>query len=183
MKNTVSDNQLQKRLRANDKKALEEVYVDYRGEFLNYSKRYNIETSDLLDVYQDAIIAMHQNFVMSQIELKTSTIKTYLFGIGKNKLFKRLKEKQRTMRVEVEQQKDDYTEINLEEHLPTENQKKLTLRLDEISGTCKELLNLFYYRNLTIDEIVELTHYKDGNTVRSNKSRCLKSLKTLFKVY
>ncbi|MBC2843640.1 RNA polymerase sigma factor [Winogradskyella flava] len=182
MKNTVSDDQLQKRLRADDKKALEEIYVAYKSEFINYSKRYKIETSDVLDIYQDAIIAMHQNFVMSRIELKTSTIKTYLFGIGKNKLFKRLKEKQRLLRVEVEQQKDEYTEIKLESNLPTENQLKLAKRLNEISGTCKKLLQLFYYRNLTIEEIVELTHYKDGNTVRSHKSRCLKNLKTLFKV-
>ena len=182
MKNTVSDNQLQKQLRADDKKALEEIYTAYKAEFINYAKRYNIEAADVLDVYQDAVIALHQNFVMSQIELRTSTVKTYLFGIGKNKLFKRLKEKQRVLRVEVQHKADDYIEINLEDDLPTENQQKLAKRLNEISETCKELLNLFYYRNLTIDEIVELTHYKDGNTVRSNKSRCLKSLKTLFKV-
>lgn len=182
MKKRVSDEQLQSLLRSDDKDALEDVYTSYRQEFVNFSKRYDIENADVLDVYQDTVIAMHQNFVQSQIELKTSTVKTYLFGIGKNKLFKKLNEKQRVLRVEVEHTADNYTEINLEENLPTENQKKLAKRLDEISGTCKELLNLFYYRNLTIEEIVELTHYKDGNTVRSNKSRCLKSLKTLFKV-
>ncbi|WP_179021161.1 RNA polymerase sigma factor [Winogradskyella forsetii] len=180
MKDIDIDSQLQKLLRADDKKALEKVYVDYKAEFLNYSKRYTIDTSDVLDVYQDAIIAMHQNFVTSQLELKTSTVKTYLFGIGKNKLFKKLKQKHRILRVEIET--DDYTEIELEHNLPTENQKILAKRLAEISGTCKQLLQLFYYRNLTIDEIVEQTHYKDGNTVRSHKSRCLKHLKSLMKV-
>ncbi|WP_282043839.1 RNA polymerase sigma factor [Winogradskyella flava] len=180
MKNTVSDDQLQKRLRADDKKALEEIYVAYKSEFINYSKRYKIETSDVLDIYQDAIIAMHQNFVMSQTELKTSTIKTYLFGIGKNKLFKKLNQSQRLLRIEVDT--DNYTEIDIEADMPTENQLKLAKRLNEISDTCKQLLQLFYYRNLTIDEIVQLTHYKDGNTVRSHKSRCLKHLKSLFKV-
>lgn len=180
MKNALSDNQLQTRLRADDKKALEDVYKNYRLEFINYSKRYNLDDADILDVYQDAVIAMHQNFVMSQVELKSSSVKTYLFGIGKNKLYKKLKEKQVLLRVEVEN--DGYEEINLDENIPTENQQKLAKRLDEISETCKQVLQLFYYRNLTVEEIVQLTHYKDGNTVRSHKSRCLKHLKTLFKV-
>ena len=180
MKHTISDDQLQQRLRADDKKALEEVYITYKSEFINYSKRYKLETSDILDVYQDAIIAMHQNFVMSQIELKASSIKTYLFGIGKNKLFKKLKDKQRLLRVEMET--DGYTEIDFNDTNPSDNQLKLARRLNEISDSCRQVLQLFYYRGLTIEEIVELTHYKDGNTVRSHKSRCLKHLKSLFKV-
>jgi len=180
MKNTLNDNELQTLLRADDKKALEEVYLSYKQEFLNYAKRYDIDASDVLDIYQDAIIAMHQNFVTSQLELQTSSIKTYLFGIGKNKLFKKLKEKQRIIRVEVKN--DEYTEIKIERDLPTKNQLVLAKRLSELSETCKTILNLYYYRNLTIEEIVDLTHYKDANTVRSHKSRCLKHLKTLFKV-
>jgi len=180
MKNTLSDQELQVQLRADNKKALEDVYLSYKSEFLNYAKRYDIATADVLDIYQDAIIAMHQNFVMAQLELHSSTIKTYLFGIGKNKLFKKLKEKQRVIRVEVES--DNYTEIDLEQDLPTETQLALAKRLRELSETCKTILRLFYYRNLTIEDIVDATHYKDANTVRSHKSRCLKHLKTLFKV-
>ncbi|MBU2922514.1 sigma-70 family RNA polymerase sigma factor [Winogradskyella psychrotolerans] len=180
MKNTLSDNDLQRQLRADDKKALESVYLSYKQAFLNYAKRYDIATSDVLDIYQDAIIAMHQNFVTSQLELQNSTIKTYLFGIGKNKIFKTLKAQQRVIRVDVEN--DNYTEIKIEEELPTANQHALAKRLSELSETCKTVLQLFYYRNLTIEEIVGLTHYKDANTVRSHKSRCLKHLKTLFKV-
>ena len=75
-----------------------------------------------------------------------------------------------------------FEEINLEEDLPTEIQIKLSQNLKLISESCQIILKLFYYRGLTIDEIVEQTEYKDPNTVRSHKSRCLKRLKTLFKV-
>ena len=118
----------------------------------------------------------------SNLHLQKSTIKTYLFGVGKNKLFKRLKEHKRVLRAAETPESNDYTEIKLETTVPTSRQLKLVKMLDDISGTCKELLQLFYYRNLTIDEIVELTHYKDGNTVRSHKSRCLKTLKSRFNV-
>lgn len=180
MSNTASDYKLQVALRADNKHALEQVYTSYRSEFINYSKRYPLDESDILDIYQDAVIAMHQNFVMSQLELKSSSIKTYLFGIGKHKIFKKLKTEQRFLRVEVET--SEYTEIELEDTAPSELQLALAKRLDDISESCKSILKLYYYRNLTVDEIVELTQYKDGNTVRSHKSRCLKHLKSLFKV-
>jgi len=180
MKNTVSDIQLQKQLRADDKVALEKVYTDYRDEFLNYSKRYKIEDSDVLDIYQDAVIAMHQNFVTNQLVLTKSTIKTYLFGIGKNKIFKFLKNQNKLVRKSVVN--DEFDEIKIDEDNPTAIQIKLSENLKLISESCQDILKLFYYRNLTIDEIVAQTDYKDSNTVRSHKSRCMKRLKTLFKV-
>lgn len=180
MKNTVSDIQLQKQLRADDKVALEKVYTDYRDEFLNYSKRYKIEDSDVLDIYQDAVIAMHQNFVTNQLVLTKSTIKTYLFGIGKNKIFQFLKNQNKLVRKSVVN--DEFDEIKIDEDNPTAIQIKLSENLKLISESCQDILKLFYYRNLTIDEIVAQTDYKDSNTVRSHKSRCMKRLKTLFKV-
>ena len=180
MKNTVSDIQLQKQLRADDKVSLEKVYTDYRDEFLNYSKRYKIEDSDVLDIYQDAVIAMHQNFVTNQLVLTKSTIKTYLFGIGKNKIFKFLKNQNKLVRKSVVN--DEFDEIKIDEDNPTAIQIKLSENLKLISESCQDILKLFYYRNLTIDEIVAQTDYKDSNTVRSHKSRCMKRLKTLFKV-
>jgi len=181
MKNTPSDNQLQKQLQLDNKEALEEVYNMYRQEFLNYSKRYPLPEEDILDIYQDAVIAMHQNFVISQLELTSSSIKTYLFGIGKNKIFKKLKEQNKILRIEHEVN-DTFEIIDIESHLPTQNQITLAEKLNEISESCKTILKLFYYRGLTIDDIVETTNYKDGNTVRSQKSRCLKQLKSLCKV-
>jgi len=182
MKNTPSDDQLQERLRSDDKAALEGVYNSYRKEFLYYCARYPIDKTAILDIYQDAIIAMHQNFVMSQVVLTSSSIKTYLFGIGKNKLYKKLKEQNRVLLIENEVS-DAYESIDIESQLPTENQVALAKNIAKISESCQIILKLFYYRGLTIEEIVDMTNYKDGNTVRSQKSRCLKQLKSLFKIH
>lgn len=180
MSRNSTDAELQDLLRSDDKKALETIYIQYKNEFLNYAKRYNLETSQALDIYQDAIIAMHHNFVSSQLVITSSSIKTYLFGIGKFKILKRLKEEDKFLRVATEE--EGYTEIQVDEVAPSEISLRLSQNLDKISESCKKVLELFYYRNLTIDEIVLTTEYKDGNTVRSHKSRCLKRLKSLFKI-
>lgn len=175
-----SEQQLQSRLRNDDKKALEEVYIKHKLAFMNYAIRFDISKEIVLDIYQESIIALYQNFIINKVVLEKSSIKTYLFGIGKNKIYKFLKEQNKLIRKTVSQ--DDYVEIKIEENHPTDFQIKLSKNLKLISESCQDILKLYYYRNLTIDEIVEQTEYKDSNTVRSHKSRCMKRLKTLFKV-
>ncbi|MEM6722224.1 MAG: sigma-70 family RNA polymerase sigma factor [Bacteroidota bacterium] len=179
MSRNSTDAELQDLLRSDNKKALETIYIEYKDEFLNYAKKYGLDVYNATDIYQDAIIAMHHNFVNSRLVLTSSSIKTYLFGIGKFKILKKLKEAKTLLNVETKE--EAYTEITLDEPTPSERSVTLSAYLDSISESCRKVLELFYYRNLTVDEIVQVTEYKDGNTVRSHKSRCLKRLKSLFK--
>ena len=68
--------ELQSSLRADNKEALEIVYLNYREEFVNFSKHYKVNEEDALDIFQDSIIVLHQKFVSSQLVLETSSVKT-----------------------------------------------------------------------------------------------------------
>lgn len=177
MENTEAT--LQQRLRENDKKALEEVYIAYKEVFLNYAVSFNIDRDALLDIYQDSVIALFQNFVKKQTRLEKSTVKTYLFGIAKNKLYTYLKAQKRL--VVTNTNFEVFEEIKSEEQELTREQKLLAKYFGEISPSCQDILKLFYYRSLSIKEIVSMTQYKDENTVKSHKSRCLKRLTELIK--
>ena len=85
------DSDLQQRLRSDDKSALEFVYKSYKSEFLNFSKHYKLRNDEAVDIYQDAVIALYQNFASKQLHLENSTVKTYLFGICKHKIYGLLK--------------------------------------------------------------------------------------------
>lgn len=180
MSRIASEMQLQSRLRNDDRSALEVIYKSHQHAFINYAIGFNISKTEASDIYQDSIIALYQNFVVKKLQLKSSSIKTYLFGIGKHKIYNYLKEKKQISFHEHES--NDYEEIKLNDIEPTDIQIQLANNLNLISESCQLLLRLFYYRGLSIDEIIEQTTYKDSNTVRSHKSRCLKRLKTLFKV-
>lgn len=173
----IQDNDLQNRLRAEDKSALEFVYKSYKSEFLNFSQRYKVDYDDALDAYQDAVIAMYQNFVMNELELTNSSIKTYLFGIGKHKIYRIVKSKQKQLKIENDI--EEFRDIEPKENDLNYYQEELAKLIGNISESCRELLRLYYYRNLSINEIVERTQYKDANTVKSHKSRCMKRLKSL----
>lgn len=176
MKN--SDIILQERLRRDDKKALAEVYSAHKEVFLNYGVRYNLDRSELMDIYQDSVVAMYQNFVEKQTVLEKSTIKTYLFGIAKNQIFSSLKAKSRLYALPDEP--EEIETVTLDTEVVTQEQKLLATYFNRIGESCQEILKMYYYRGLTIKEMVEYSHYKDENTVKSHKSRCLKKLKQLI---
>lgn len=169
---------LQTRLRNNDKKALEEVYATYKNAFVNYGLQFKLDTEDLIDIYQDSVIAMYQNFTMKQVQLEKSSLKTYLFSIGKHKIYDRLKERKQFVGTVVSE--DEYEEITLEEKGLSEEQERLRKFFGHLGESCQEILKLFYYRGFSVKEIVSHTNYKDENTVKSHKSRCLKKLKALI---
>ncbi|MDT0555392.1 RNA polymerase sigma factor [Patiriisocius hiemis] len=177
MENTEAT--LQERLRADDKKALEEVYIAHKEVFLSYASSFNVDRDVLLDIYQDSVIALFQNFVRKQTVLEKSTVKTYLFGIAKNKLYTYLKAQKRL--IVTNNSFETFEEIKSEEQELTREQRLLAKYFDEISTSCQHILKLFYYRSLSIKEIVSMTQYKDENTVKSHKSRCLKRLTELIK--
>ena len=176
MKN--SDHAIQERLRSDDKNVLAEVYAQHKEAFLNYGVRYNLDRSELMDIYQDSVVALYQNFVEKQTVLEKSNIKTYLFGIAKNQIFSSLKAKSRLYALPDEPEEIDV--IELDQEVVTEEQKLLAKHFKSIGESCQEILKMYYYRGLTIKEMVAFSHYKDENTVKSHKSRCLKKLKILI---
>lgn len=168
-----NEKSLQEKIRDDDKTALDFIYKEYKAGFINYALRYQLSRDDLEDVFQDSVIAVYQNLAIKKVILKNSSIKTYLYGIGKNMIYSRFKKKVNTVAVI-----DNLTvEEAYKEEEVSEEQKLLAKHFKNLSESCKQILKLFYYRGFTVKEIVEGTEYKDENTVKSHKSRCLKGLK------
>ena len=85
----MSDKQLIKQLKNRDRNALKEVYNDYRREFFKFANRYETDQSTLEDIFQDALIALYENAQNGKLDTIKSSLKTYLFSIGKFMLFKK----------------------------------------------------------------------------------------------
>lgn len=178
MSKAIDEILLQEELRNGNRDALKQVYTAYRTDFLKYAYTYKLSEEDALDIYHDTIIAFNKSFYRNKTSLTNSSIKTYLFGIGKNKIYNHFK-KSKKVHLVKEEADEGYESISIESKTPTVEQIALSKALDKISKSCRTLLQLFYYRNLDIEEIVKLTDYKDANTVSSHKSRCMKKLKEL----
>lgn len=176
MKNRKTD-QLYERLLRADESAIVDLYDLYRGEFLNFFKSYNINEESILDIFQDTVIVVYQKIYVENFKLNSSTLKTYLFGIGKHKVYDYFKKKKIT-NDSIKQLKVEDKNFDIDD-APSIYEQTLAKNLNMISESCQQILKLFYYRGLTIKDIVAQTEYKDENTVKSHKSRCLKKLKEL----
>lgn len=176
-----NEQQLFLALQNNESKALESLYKIYRADFLAFARRYEKEEADILDVYQDAIIALFENVSSGKVPNLKSTLKTYLFSIGKFKLIDKLKAKGKMIPTEEIEQLKDQVDTSFEDQQElTYRQQELKNAIDELGEQCKELLTLFYYRRYSIEAIRETMDYKNDNTVKANKSRCMKSLREII---
>lgn len=174
------DNQVVEDLKSDDRLKLKALYNQYRAEFLGFGKRYNLDQEALADVYQEAFLALRKQAIKGRLYSVNSSMKTYLFGIGKYMIFDVLKEKNRNVKLEpnLHLAGGEIGEIELG-HSPSLTQEQLLLRkyFKELGEKCKQVLTLFYYRGLSIAEIVKLTGYENSNVVKAHKSRCLKTLR------
>ncbi len=175
------DQQWLENIKSGNGKALEALYRHYRDDFLAFAQRYGASQEDLLDVYQDAIIVLFENVKSGKITELSSSVKTYLFSIGKYKLIDRLRQKGRNMSTEDIGQLEGLGENVMEEQLElTHRQQQLRRAINILGGQCKTLLLLFYYRRYSIEAIRQEMDYKNDNVVKAHKSRCMKSLRKII---
>ncbi len=170
-------------LKKGDPKTLERIYVENREGFINFSKKYNIEEQDAVDIYQDAIIVLRDNAVNGRIDALQSNISTYLFAIGKYKIYHNFRIRSREdlkEDVDLLQENVDF-DVNLDENVLTNEQKVLQKCFEQLGDRCKSILKLFYYQGYNLDEIQEILQYSNKKVLKSQKSRCLKQLKDLVK--
>ncbi len=161
---------------------LQQVYEANRGKFLNFAKRYNLPEDDIVDAYQEAYIVFYDNVMNGKIQSFTSSISTYIIGIGKYIIYDMLKKKKKTIQPNfdisnLDSGTESFDHLEIETRTLSREQQLLYKHFNTLGQKCKELLELFYYRGFTIKDILEHTEYGSENVVKSAKSRCMKTLK------
>ena len=180
----MNDKQLIAQLKQRDRNALTNVYQDYKTEFFRFMSRYNAEKNTLEDIFQDALIVLYENAQAGKIDALKSTVKTYLFGIGKFMLFKHFRNAKKEVPTEETYIFDRYEQAVIEDVYEDEGlndyQAKLAANFKKLGEKCREILELFYLQGMKLDEITQTQGYENKNVAKSQKSRCLKTLKTLI---
>lgn len=170
------NNQLIDQLRQDGKDALATIYKLYRAEFIQWMRASSsCDEEEAKDLYQQSIIILYENVVGGRLTEFTSSIKTYLFGIGKNKLreMDREKSKQRKIKAEDLQQNDDASKENRLQQVET--------CVERLGEPCRSLLIQYYYHKRSIDQLKELFNYRNIETAKNQKYKCLERLRKLVK--
>ena len=173
-------------LKSGQQGAFKEVYQGNRELFLNYGRKYNLTDPDILDIYQDAYIAFYENIVNGRLTELTSAISTYIISIGKYMIMDMMRKNKKKVEGNVSLEQVNYvdeeiTTFDIYTEEITDEEKLLANYLEKLGEKCRAILILFYYKKYSIKDIMAAGNYNSENVVKSQKSRCLKTLKELFK--
>jgi len=177
------DSELVANLRAG-KRMEETIKTIYRNHFDSlswYVMNNNGTRQDAEDVFQEVLVAFI-DLVQKDKFRGESTVKTFLYSLNRHIWLNELKRRGRTLAREEKFEK-------MQEHIAPDTghliagreEKAEVMRLvSELGETCRKILVLFYYENLSMKEILDATEYENEQVVRNKKYKCLKQLEQMI---
>ncbi len=171
--------QLRKELISGDMTAYREHYESYREAYVNFARRYTDDQELIADSYHDAFIALYENIVEGRLTSLHSSLRTYVFSVAKYTLFAKLKKRGKEISTDEITEEVSLPSGLMDTSLNDERIEEVRRAIQNLGNKCREILVLFYYRRYTIDAITHAMSYKNENTAKAHKSRCLKQLREL----
>ena len=172
-------------IKANNQRKITELYNEHKAPFINYSvNNFKLARDTAEDIYQDAFLALHQNIQNGKLVNLTVPLRTYLFQIGKNKIYDYFK------KVKVEVDMDDISNlVSAENELgnfdsiyadeeETEQRNLIVYNtVSQMESPCKEVLSYYYWDDKSMKEIADLMNYSSSDVAKTQKSKCMKKVR------
>jgi RNA polymerase sigma factor (sigma-70 family) len=169
-------------IKAGSEKILFQLYESYRTEFLSWAVRnHRVTEEEAKDVFQEALVALYRNIKAGKVDALESSIKTYLFSIGKNVILNALKRKNIEAKAFESLTIEHDNSLNHKHEMDglTSLIKRLYLA---IGSPCKEILEMFYEREYDMESIALKVGYKNANVAKKKKYECMKALEERIKM-
>src|SRR5688572_16737475 len=170
----MSEDSIIEHIKAGGQAELGRIYEEYRTEFLHWvSREFNCSADDSKDIYQLTILIFYDNVRSGKLYHLASSVKTYLYGIGKNVARDNMRKQRRTSPLTQEQWLNDY----LADDAGETNDEHLFAIARKVLGTlgqpCQRLIELFYYERKSMEDISVELNYKNADTAKNQKCKCM----------
>ncbi len=176
----MNDEILVQQIKSGNQRALSQFYESFRSEFLRWIMRdFKCAEDDSKDVFQVAVLIVYDNIQKGKLDHLTSSLKTYLFSVGKNLAHEWGRKAQRNLPFEPEH----YIQSMVADDPETGMEEKLDLVyecLKKIGPPCRQLLELFYFNRKTMDEITLALGYKNTDSAKNQKYKCMGRLRKFY---
>ena len=147
------------KIRAGGQTELGMIYEEYRTEFLQWiTREYDCSMDDGKDLYQLVILIFYDNIKRGKLEHLVSSIKTYLFGIGKNLAKDNMRKEKKFIPINQEKWIKEYLIDEPDQHIDDNIFGMAKKALVKLGQPCQRLIELFYYENKSMQEITEAMH-------------------------
>lgn len=178
----ATDSEYIERLKNGDESCLEEIYMLYRRDFTDWAVRqFSLNQEEARDMFQVTLVSFYENVANNKLTHLRSSLRTYLFAIGKYKI---LRDKKKSV---MYANLDDLPDINLlgndDQDQETEDEQHALVHaaLSKLGGDCQKILEMFYFRELRMADIASAFNYKNENVAKVKKANCMRKLASIFK--
>ena len=156
------------------------IYRNHFGGLCWYIMNNNGSRQDAEDVFQEVMVNFIELVQKDKFRGEAS-VKTFLFSLNRYTWLNELKRRGRALvREEKYERGQDRVEMDTSHFIADREGKAEVLRVvGELGETCRKILLLFYYENLSMKEILEATDYETEQVVRNKKYKCLKQLEQM----
>jgi RNA polymerase sigma factor (sigma-70 family) len=122
---------------------------------------------DAEDVFQEGLMVLYDNIMMDRFQ-GTSTVKTYLFAICRNKWLSILRKRKTII-------PEDFAHIHEQKYLDIDSES-IEKFMNNLSEGCKKVLYAYYFHGATMREITKQLKLKNEQIAKNKKYVCMKKL-------
>lgn len=148
-----------------------------------------INEDDTYDLFTTSFLVLYENVKKGHFK-GDSTLSTYFISICRMLWLKKLRERSKNREIELDEVMQEVlmdTTNNVEQSLlyqEEESSKRKIVRkiFNEMSISCKEIIYYHYFSNMPQEEIAHKLGFKNAQTVKSAKSRCLKKMIEIYQM-
>jgi RNA polymerase sigma factor (sigma-70 family) len=178
-KSRFSDSELVEAIGEKDllEQAILQLYQDHAEITRSFIMGKGGTDQDADDIFQETIVSFI-DIVQKGKFRQESGIRTFLISISKNLWYNEIRRRQRAgNREKIFEMDRDQEEAAVTETIQNREMKQqLNQLLQELGESCRKILELFYYENLSMKEMVSHLHYENEQVVRNKKYKCLQQL-------
>lgn len=171
-------------IKSGDEKTIDQIYQSYKPQFINWaSSKFSLSEADIIDCWQDSVIAFYEQVVSGRLETLDVGLKTYLFAIGRNKLLYKLRSKKSNIQKEQVFAENYFLENEASggyadlDDIQGEEEKRLQKAMQSLSEKNRAILISRYYDGLSLEQIQKKGNYSSINAVSASISRAISILK------
>jgi RNA polymerase sigma factor (sigma-70 family) len=168
-------------IRKGDEETLVMLYdANYRL-ILAYVTRNHGTEDDAEDLLQESLVVLWERVRSGQFEY-AAKLSTFIFGTVKNMWSRRLAKMRKEIPTEIDpDEHSDGALSALDDLIETEQAKMVRDALEKIGEQCKKLLMLFYWEELSMEEIAAQMGFANAATAKAKKYQCKKALEKVLK--
>ena len=168
-------------IRKGKEEALVRLYQTNERQVMSFVTRNNGTRDDAEDMLQEAVVILWERVRTGRYE-HTAKISTFVFATVKNLWLRKIARSRREVASDMQNDPTPSNEKSvLDDMIENEEAAAVSTALNALGDPCRQLLLLYYWEELSMDDIAVHMGFANADTVKSKKYQCKKALEKLLR--